>query len=267
MEDAGRIVKMAVDNFALREKKDIYIPEGETVAMVGFSREAIYEKLGGPEKIGEAVRAGKIKGIVTVVSCNTSKVPYEHNQVTLVKELVSMGMLVTTTGCASHALLNAGLCDTHAAKRYAPKDFAGYCEEHGIPPVLATGACVDNSRTIRLFIDISNALDVPIFRLPFFFSGVEPSNEKSVGAGMSFVTLGVSAHSGFPGQLPIPIPKKKDGSADDEDVVSDVSPVVDFFTKFFNDTATTEIYTEPYPEKAAALINGQIHSKRAALGW
>ncbi len=267
IEDARRIVMMAVDSHAERDRSNVSIPAGETVAMVGFSREAIYEKLGSPVKIAEALRSGRINGIVTVASCNTSKVPYEYNQVTLVKELVARGMLVTTTGCASHALLNAGLCHTHAAKRYAPEAFAGYLEEHGIPPVLATGACVDNSRTIRLFIDIANAVGVPVFRLPFFFSGVEPSNEKSVGAGMSFVTLGVSAHSGFPGQLPVPLPGGRKGSSDPGDGVPERSPVVDFFTKDLEEMLGAAIHTEPYPKKAAELISRQIHKKREALGW
>lgn len=267
LDDARKIVRMAVDTFASRDRTKMYIPEGETVAMVGFSREAIYEKLGGPEKIGEALTSGKVRGIVTVVSCNTSKVPYEHNQVALVKELVSRGFLVTTTGCASHALLNAGLCDTHAAVRYGQKPLADYCSEHGIPPVLATGACVDNSRTIRLFIDISRATDIPVYRLPFFFSGVEPSNEKSVGAGMSFVTLGVSVHSGFPGQLPVPVPKSKGGPGKADDAMQERSPVVDFFSKELKEMVGAAIYTEPYPDKAAKLIDGEIQKKRKTLGW
>ncbi len=266
-EDAERIVRMAIDNYAERDRSKIYIPSGETTAMVGFSREAIYEKLGGPEKIGQALREGRIKGIVTVVSCNTSKVPYEHNQVTLVKELLSRGMLVTTTGCAAHALLNAGLCHTLAAREYGSKELAEYCEEHGIPPVLSTGACVDNSRTIRLFIDISNAMGIPLDKLPFFFSGVEPSNEKSVGAAMSFVTLGISAHSGFPSQLPIPIPKKREGAKHDDDLVLERSPVVDYFAEDLKELLGAAIYTEPYPENAAGLIHMQIHRKRKALGW
>ena len=267
MRQAEDIIRIAVDNFAERDRNNIFIPRGKTVAMVGFSREAIYEKLGGPEKIGEALQSGKIKGIVTVVSCNTCKVPYEHNQVTIVKELLSRGILVTTTGCAAHALLNEGLCDTLAARKFGPPQFADYCEEHEIPPVLATGGCVDNSRTIRLFIDISNTLDIPLYKLPFFFSGVEPSNEKSVGAAMSFVTLGISAHSGFPGQLPIPIPHRREGSDQADDMVMERSPVVDFFSEDLKKMLGAAIYTEPYPENAAGLIHMQLHLKRKALGW
>ncbi|MFH1003874.1 MAG: anaerobic carbon-monoxide dehydrogenase catalytic subunit, partial [Chloroflexota bacterium] len=153
-EMAMEIARTTVSTYGRRDRSKIKIPDVKSRAMAGFSLEAILEKFGGRASLLKLLQSGQIRGIVTIVGCNNTKVPYESSHVTIARRLIENNILVTTTGCGSQALLNAGLCDPAAA------ELAGFglkevCREKGIPPVLPVGACVDNTRTIRLFIELA----------------------------------------------------------------------------------------------------------------
>ncbi len=263
---AQRVLQEALKAYRERDRSNIFIPAHKTRVMSGFSRQAIIEGFGGLEELCSALKDGSIKGIVTMVSCSSAKLPYERNQVVIAKEMVKRGFLVTTTGCCGHALVSAGLCDT-AASEQAPEKMKKLLKEKGLPPVLVTGACVDNTRTHRLFIEISQHLNIEIPKLPFFYSAPEPANEKAIGAGMSFATLGVSVHQGFPPGVPVPIPTPKEGSKDLDDMEPNRSPVIDFFAEELRDLLGAQVVAEPYPELAAGYMHMRMHFKRKALGW
>ncbi|MBE0476565.1 MAG: carbon monoxide dehydrogenase [Coriobacteriia bacterium] len=264
--DAMRIAEAAVAAFAARDRSRIRIPERVTRARVGWSYEAIVEAFGGAGRLAEELRAGTIRGLATVVGCNTPKVPYERNHVEVARRLVEAGVLVTTTGCASHALLNAGLCDPAAAE-LAPPPLRALLEGAGAPPVLAVGGCVDNARTLRLMTALSEVLGEAMEAMPYAFVGAEPGNEKTVGQGVSFLCHGVSQFSGFPAQIPVAVPSAKPGAPAD-DLDAGRNEIVEFFA---GDGLLAEIgakvFTDPDPANLAGAIRMHLRRKRLALGW
>lgn len=266
-DDALKLARMAVESYALRNRTRMRIPDTTTAAISGWSYESIVERFGGNDKIAKLLKEGRIKGIATVVGCNNPKVPYEYNHVTIAKKLVAGGILVTTTGCASHALLNAGLCSPAASDMASP-ELVEVCREFDIPPVFAVGGCVDNTRTLRLFIDVAEAAGYPIYKMPYLFVGAEPGNEKTVGQGISFLLHGVSNISGFPGPVPVPIPRKKEDAASGDELERGSNEIADLFAgEGMLGKVGAKVYTEPYPELAAQTARMHIRRKRQELGW
>jgi carbon-monoxide dehydrogenase catalytic subunit len=275
-EDAYKLALLAVEAFAVRDRSRLRIPETTTAAVSGWSYEAIMERFGlpghgtqtsGAAQLAKFLKEGRIKGLATVVGCNNPKVPYEYNHVTIAKKLIAGGILVTTTGCSSHALLNAGLCTPAAAAELAAPGLAELCRELDIPPVLAVGACVDNARTLRLFIDVAEAAGHSMPEMPYLFVGPEPGNEKTVGQGVSFLAHGISNVIGFPAPIPVPLPRKAEGAATD-DMDRGSNEIADFFAgEGLREKVGAKVYTEPYPELAAQTARLHIRRKRQALGW
>jgi carbon-monoxide dehydrogenase catalytic subunit len=56
------------------------------------------------------------------------------------------------------------------------------------------GECIDNARASALFRALSNELRVPIGDLPVAFASPEWSNEKGIGAALSFRLLGIDSY-------------------------------------------------------------------------
>lgn len=264
-EDALLVARRAVEAFAKRDRSQMYIPRHVTGAMVGWSLEAIIQTFGGADKLAALLQDGTIKGIATIVGCNNPKVPYENNHVTIARKLVEAGFLLTTTGCCSHALLNVGLCDPQAAE-LAPEGLRGVLKELEIPPVLAVGGCVDNVRSLRLFMEVAGAAGLALKDMPFMFIGPEPGNEKTVGQGATFLCHGVSNLVGFPAPVPVAIPTPREGEPGEMD--ANRNDVVEFFggDGLFQKVGA-KVYTEPMPQLAAQTIKMHIHRKRKALGW
>lgn len=265
-EDAYVIAKTAVEAFKGRDRSKIKIPDVTTKAYGGWSYESVVKTLGGIENITELLKQGKLKGIATVVGCNTPKAVYENNHVTIVKKLIEGDILVLTTGCSSHALLNAGLCNQEAAE-LCGDGLKEIINRYNIPPVLAVGGCVDNTRTLRLFISLAEELGVAIKDMPFMFVGPEPGNEKTVGQGLSFLMHGVSNLVGFPAPIPVPSPKPAEGAVDGA-MNRGSNNIADYFAgNGALEELGAKIYTEPYPELAAQTIKMHIKRKRNNLGW
>lgn len=265
-EVALEIAKTAVNAYEHRDRTRINIPAVKSRAMAGFSLEAILDKFGGRAALLELLKSGRIRGIVTIVGCNTTKVPYESSHVSIARRLIEHDILVTTTGCCSHALLNAGLCAPEAAE-LASDGLREVCLEKGIPPVLPVGACVDNTRTIRLFLELAEESGLALPQLPFCFSGPEPGNEKTLGQAVTFLTLGISVHQGFPGPIPVPIPVPMADAKHLDDYERGGNEVADFFAEKLLDLLGARVYSEPYPELAAKTIQMHIHRQRLSLGW
>ena len=266
-EDALLVARKAVEAFAKRDRSQMKIPQQVTRAMGGWSLEAILETFGGAAKLAEMLRNGTLKGIATIVGCNNPKVIYEYNHVTIAQKLIEAGVLLTTTGCCSHALLNAGLCAPEAAELAAP-GLRQLCEERGAPPVLAVGGCVDNVRSLRLFMEVAAAAGVHMKDMPFMFIGPEPGNEKSVGQVVTFLCHGVSNLVGFPAPVPVAIPAVKEGAQAGDDLDANRNEIIEFFggEGLFNKIGA-KVYTEPNPKIAAQAIKMHLHRKRQALGW
>lgn len=270
---ARRILRLALKAYrerrgeqtGLRGHSAGCVPAVTARAETGFDEERILTAFGGEERLLEHLRSGAVRGIVTMVSCNTPKVPFEHSNVTLARELLRRGMLITTTGCAGHALLDAGLASAEA-RNLCPSETAAVLAEAGLPPVLPVGACVDNTRTMFLWMRLAASADVSLSSLPFFYVGAEPGNEKALGMGMAFLVHGISVLSGYPIPVPVPTARAVEGGALD-DMERLANPVADFFAEEIQDLVGGRIMVEPSPELAAGAIQMDIRRKRWALGW
>jgi carbon-monoxide dehydrogenase catalytic subunit len=140
--------------------------------------------------------------------------------------------------------------------------------ERELPPVLAVGGCVDNTRTLRLFIDVAQAAGRSLPELPFLFVGPEPGNEKTVGQGVSFLAHGISVLSGFPAPIPVPLPHRTPGSTAIDELERGSNDIADFFAgEGLYRMVGAKVYTEPYPELAGQAARMHIWRQRRALGW
>lgn len=246
--DADLVARKAVEGFAKRDRSKAFIPGAVSQALTGWSYEAIIAASGGVEPLLERLKDGSIRGIATIVGCSSPKAPYGLRPVAIARSLLERGILVTTTGCAAHTLLNAGLC-TREAAHLADTHLRQACEELAIPPVLAVGGCIDNVRTLRLFTDLAEAAGASVSELPFALACPEPGNEKATGIGLAFTCHGVPAVIGLhvPGKAGEP---------------------VELFEEYgLREKVGAALYAAADPQATAALIADLVESRREALVW
>jgi carbon-monoxide dehydrogenase catalytic subunit len=247
-EIAKEIVTMAISNFANRNKERVYIPDIRETAIVGFSVEQILAALGGsPEPLLDAVKAGKIRGIVGIVGCNNPKVKQDSFHLGLVKELIKNDVLIIGTGCWAIAAAKAGLMNLKAIDLCGP-GLAGVCKSLKIPPCLHMGSCVDCSRMLVLAGALAEALGVDISDLPLVGSAPEWMSEKAVSIGTYFMASGMPVHLW-------PAPPILGGKE-----------VTSILTEGIKDLVGGYFFVEEDPVKTARLMLESIDDKRKALG-
>ncbi|MDY7033356.1 MAG: anaerobic carbon-monoxide dehydrogenase catalytic subunit [Thermodesulfobacteriota bacterium] len=197
MEDAKKILRMAIDNFKNRSAEPM-IPKEKEVQVVGFSYEAINYHLGGSFRgsytpLNDNIINGRIRGVAGVVGCNNARTMHNNGHLTVVKELLKNDVIVLTTGCNAMACGKAGLLTPEAAAVYCGPGLAEVCETVGIPPVLHMGSCVDNSRILMAATEVVKAggLGKDISDLPAAGSAPEWMSEKAISIGHYFVASGV----------------------------------------------------------------------------
>lgn len=197
MEDANRIVKMAIDNFQNR-RAEVMIPRQKSSQIAGFGVESIRYHLGGTFRgdyytLNDNIINGRIRGIAGVVGCNNARTTHNNDHITIIKELIKNDVIVLTTGCAGIACGMHGLLTPETAPVYCGPGLAEVCETVGIPPVLHLGSCVDNSRILLAATEVVNAggLGKDICDLPVAGSAPEWMSEKAISIGHYFVTSGV----------------------------------------------------------------------------
>ncbi len=248
MEQAERVVRMAIDRFGMRDQARVEIPCEPVDIVTGFSNEALLQALGGtPEPLIEAIKAGKIRGAVGIVGCNNPKYKHDHCNVNLAKELIKKDILVLVTGCVTTAAGKAGLLLPEAIDQAGP-GLQEICGALGIPPVVHMGSCVDNARILQLCALLANALGVDISDLPVAASSPEWYSEKAAAIGTYAVASGIYTHLGHPPNIT--------GS----EVVANLA------LSGLDDLVGACFLVEPDPFKAADLIDDRIKSKRTALG-
>ena len=197
MEDAKRIVKMAIDNFTNRGA-DVMIPRHKATQIAGFGVESIQYQLGGTFRgdyytLNDNIINGRIRGIAGVVGCNNARTRHNEAHITIVKELIKNDVIVLTTGCNGIACAMEGLLTPEAAGVYCGPGLAEVCETVGIPPVLHLGSCVDNSRILLAATEVVKAggLGTELKDLPAAGSAPEWMSEKAISIGQYFVSSGV----------------------------------------------------------------------------
>jgi len=197
LEDAKRIVKMAIDNFENRGS-DIMIPQYKTKQVAGFGVESIQYHLGGTFRgtyytLNDNIINGRIRGIAGVVGCNNARTKHNDGHVKVVKELIKNDVIVLTTGCNAIACAMEGLLTPESAAVHCGPGLSEICETVGIPPVLHLGSCVDNSRILLAATEVVKAggLGNDICDLPAAGSAPEWMSEKAISIGHYFVASGV----------------------------------------------------------------------------
>jgi carbon-monoxide dehydrogenase catalytic subunit len=254
MQDAKRIVKMAVDNFKNRSA-DVMIPQQKTTQIAGFGVESIQYHLGGSFRgdyftLNDNIINGRIRGIAGVVGCNNARTKHNEEHITIIKELIKNDVIVLTTGCSAIAAGMHGLLTPGAASVHCGPGLAEVCETVGIPPVLHLGSCVDNSRILLAATEVVNAggLGNDICDLPAAGSAPEWMSEKAISIGHYFVASGVYTVFGY--HLPL-----------------EGAPVFkDYLYKEMENIYGGKWDCEPDPIKHAHKMIAHIDKKRKELG-
>lgn len=254
LEVGRQIVRMAVEAFAGRSGK-IYIPRDKGEAVVGFSHETINYMLGGRFRasyrpLNDNIINGRIRGVVGVVGCTNPKVRHDWGHTGLIRELIKRDMLVVVTGCAQIACGKQGLLMPEAIEEAGP-GLREVCETVGMPPVLAVGSCVDNSRILIACTEMvrEGGLGDDISELPVAGACLEHITEKAISIGHYFVASGalvVFARKLFP--------------------VWAKSKVAKYLFEEIEEELGGKWAVEDDPLKAAELIHDHIEAKRDALG-
>jgi len=202
---ATRIIEEAIDNFPNRNPARVYIPSTTEDLVAGFTTESVFTFLGGKYRstyrpLNDAIIAGRLRGAAGVIGCSNPNVPYEQAHIAMVKELIKNDTLVVTTGCNAISCAKHGLLRPEAAFQYAGKGLQEVCSAVGIPPVLHLGACVDNSRILRVLSAIvaEGGLGEDLSDLPVAGAAPEWMSEKAVAIGFYVVASGVYTMIGHP---------------------------------------------------------------------
>ena len=197
MEDAEKIVKMAIDNFENR-RSEVMIPQHKSTQIAGFGVESVEYHLGGTFRgtyytLNDNIINGRIRGVAGVVGCNNARTRHNEGHIQVVKELIKNDVIVLTTGCNGIACAMEGLLTPESAAVYCGPGLAEVCETVGIPPVLHLGSCVDNSRILLAATEVVKAggLGNDISDLPAAGSAPEWMSEKAISIGHYFVVSGV----------------------------------------------------------------------------
>ena len=187
---AEKIVNRAIESFRDRRNVPVFIPKYEVEAEVGFSAEFAGNRFG-MDHIAEALKEGKILGIVNLVGCSNPRIVYEKSVVEVADILIRNNILIMTNGCASFPLMKLGFCSTKALEQTGDelREFLG-----DVPPVWHMGECLDNARASALFSQVAAKAGHAIKDLPYAFISPEWSNEKGICAALAFRLLGMNSY-------------------------------------------------------------------------
>ena len=255
LNSAAEIVKMAIENFANRGEVNIPDDEMEVNIIAGFTHEYINYMLGGRFRasywpLNDNIINGRIRGVAGVVGCNNPKVSADPVHANLVKELIANDILVVQTGCSAITCGRDLLMVPEAAMEFAGPGLREVCEAVGIPPVLHSGSCVDNSRILIATSEMvkTGGLGEDISDLPIAGAAPEWMSEKAIAIGHYFVSSGVFTVFGV--GMPI----------------SGSENVSNFLFNEIESITGGKWACDPTASGMAAMIIDHINQKRKALG-
>ena len=244
---AEKIVNRAIESFELRKGIPVYIPPYEVEAEVGFSVEYLCKRFGSFAPMAEALKDGRIFGIVNMVGCNNPKVLYEKATLDVADVLLKNNVLILSNGCASFPLMKLGYCTKTAWNRAGEKlqEFL----KPDLPPVWHVGECIDNTRSSGIFGGLAATVGKNIYEMPFAFSSPEWGNEKGIDAALGFRLMGVSSYHCVEAQI--------HGSAN----------VINFLKEGTREMLGSVMNVNTDPVKLGELIVADMREKRKKLGW
>lgn len=196
LQTARNILREAILNFPNRSQ--VNIPKDKMDLVAGFSHEAINYMLGGRFRgsyvpLNDNVINGRIRGVAAVVGCSNPKAACGDSHVKLVGELIANDVLVVQTGCSAIEGAKAGFLIPESAEKHAGPGLAEVCRAVGMPPVLHSGSCVDNSRILVALSEMVKVggLGKDISDLPVAGAAPQWMSEKALAIGQYFVASGV----------------------------------------------------------------------------
>ena len=243
---AEKIVLRGIESFKDRQGIPVYIPPYEVDAEVGFSPEYVHKHYGSMKPLYEAVKEGKILGIVNIVGCNNPKVVYEKCVIDVANALLRNNILILTNGCASFPLMKMGYCNV-SGQEHAGESLNEFLGD--LPPVWHVGECIDNTKSSGIFAGVAGEAGKPLYEMPFAFSSPEWSNEKGIDAALGFRLMGINSYHCVEAQI--------HGSKD----------VIEFLKEGTKDLLGSVMVVNPNPDALGEKIVADIIEKRKALGW
>lgn len=244
---ARKIIRRAIESFAARRDVPVFIPDYEVDAEIGFSLEYAVSRFGSIDAIADALKEGRIAGVVNLVGCSNTRVVYEKAVADVAAKLIENNILVLTNGCASFPLMKLGFCNRTALDRTGSE--LRELLEPDLPPVWHMGECIDNARASALFRALSDSSGKDIKDMPFALASPEWSNEKGLGAALGFRLLGINSyHCVHP-------------------PVQGSENVMKYLYEDTRETLGSVMVVELDPAKLADRIVSDIQEKRKVLGW
>lgn len=248
-EIAEKIVTRAIESFQARRGIPVVIPPYEVEAEVGFSVEYLCKRFGSIKPLADALKEGKILGIVNMVGCNNPKVMYEKAICDVADVLLKNNVLILTNGCASFPLMKMGYCQTSelAYSRVGDnlKEFLG----DDLPPVWHVGECIDNARSSGIFAGVAGAAGHKLYEMPYAFTSPEWSNEKGIDAALGFRLMGINSYHCVEAQIHAS------------------QNVMEFLKDSTKETLGSVMYVDVDPVALGEKMVEDIKAKRKALGW
>lgn len=246
-ELAEKIVYRAIESFEARRGVPVYIPPYEVDAEVGFSVEYVHKRFGSMQPLTDALREGKILGIVNMVGCSNPKVLYEKATVDVADVLLKNNVLILTNGCAAFPLMKLGYCNVSALDKVG--DSMREFLTPDLPPVWHVGECIDNTRSSGIFAGVAGASGHKICEMPYAFTSPEWGNEKGLDAALGFRLMGINSYH----CVEAPIYGSKN--------------VIEFLKEGTKETLGSAMHVDVDPVALGNKIVEDIKAKRRALGW
>ena len=243
---AEKIVLRGIESFKDRQGIPVYIPPYEVDAEVGFSPEYVHKHYGSMKPLYEAIKEGKILGIVNIVGCNNPKVVYEKCVIDVANALLRNNILILTNGCASFPLMKMGYCNV-SGQEHAGESLNEFLGD--LPPVWHVGECIDNTKSSGIFAGVAGEAGKPLYEMPFAFTSPEWSNEKGIDAALGFRLMGINSYHCVEAQI--------HGSKN----------VIEFLKEGTKDLLGSVMVVNPNPDALGEKIVADIIEKRKALGW
>jgi len=261
-DTAREIVGLAIDSFKKRDPKKVNIPEQESVAVAGFSTEAILGALSLVNKedplkpLIDNIVNGNIQGVCLFAGCNNVRITQDDGFLTIARELARQNVLLLATGCGAGAFARHGLLTSEATNLYAGDGLKAVLTAVGeaaglggpLPLILHMGSCVDNSRAADVAVAVANKLGVDLDKLPVVASAPEATTEKAISIGAWAVAAGLPTHVGV-------VPPVLGGPV-----------VARVLTQDIKDLLGGYFIVETDPAKASARLMEAIQERRKGLG-
>jgi carbon-monoxide dehydrogenase catalytic subunit len=135
---------------------------------------------------------GRIRGVAAIVGCNHPELTQDKFHIEITRELLRHDVLVIETGCSATACAKWGLLTPEAAMEFAGEGLREVCEAVGIPPVIHSGSCVDNSRILIALTNMvkEGGLGYAISDVPAAACAPEWMSEKAVTISLYAVASG-----------------------------------------------------------------------------